>query len=141
MNLKQRVWLPPDGDSRLVRFQEEVARLTGRIEAGGPPPHLSCAPPDRVPDGPLRLASWQREQGVPVLRTTDDRGCPGALHFVFLSDRPWTDFEMGRLPPPPAWVWTRGRIAWLDLDVSDEGTVVLWSWTEFSGWRSDHSRE
>ena len=133
------VWLPPDGDSRLVRFQEAVALATGRSEAGVLPPHLPCGA-SRVPSGPLTLGSWAWEAGLPHLEAWDTWGLVGCFRFVLPGGPPWLDPDRERLPAPPSLVWNRGRLAVLRVHRSEDG-VVLWSWESVSGWKSDRPKE
>jgi len=136
MNRRFRVWVPPDGDSRLVRFQAIVAECTGRIELVALPPHLSCEAPGRVPSGPLRLGTWTWVQGVPAIETFDALGSPGSLYLGLPPGRPWTQAEASALPPVPPLAWTRGRLAVLNLEWTGD-RFALWSWEEPCGWRSD----
>lgn len=135
-----RVWLPPDGDARLVRFQADVALATGHPEAEILPPYLPCESPAWRPSGPLRLGTWGLTAGVPVLEVWDSSGPVGALRFVLDGEPPWSAGELEQLPSPPSWTWTRGRLATLTIERSPDG-VILWSWAQISGWKSNQPKE
>jgi hypothetical protein len=138
MNLRQRVWLPPDGDSRLVRFQETLARACGVDPATLVPPYLALLGSEG-PWGPVRAGAWDRSpQEEPVLGATDDRGPVGFFRFDL---PPGQEIPTTSLPPPPAWIWTRGRTATLVLETPQgDRRFILWSWESLAGWRADRPR-
>lgn len=116
-----RVWLPPDGDHRLLRLQDAVAEVLGS-QGAALPPYL---PLGRVPLGRLLLEDWVRlpELGLAV---RDEEGPLGALRFGL----PWVDEG---LPAVPSWSWVKGRL--VDLVIEGESPVV-WTWKNPAGWRA-----
>ena len=65
----------------------------------------------------------------------------GVFHFV-LPSPPWTDQDLGDLPQPPSWQWSRGRLAELNLTwPHGDASFVLWSWRSLTGWKSDPPKE
>lgn len=133
MNLRFWVWLPPDGDVRLVRFQQSVANALGHGGLALVPPYLRLDVPGRFPVGPVRVGSWVID-GDPVLEALDDEGSLGRFRFNLpVPKEPSAILE--RCPPAPGWSWTRGRTAWLVLDGCEDGSFALWSWESLSGWK------
>jgi len=128
MNLRH-VWLPPDGDPRLVRLQEDAAAALGLPGQAAVPPHLVLEP-GQVPPGPLTLGTWEPRDGELVLPVAGPGGDLGSLRFGL----PWTGTRPEALPPVPAGVWTRGRLGTLEVETVPGG--VLWSWSKLSGWKS-----
>lgn len=138
MNLRRKVWLPPDGDSRLIRFQEALATEFSRLEWAAVPPYVHLE--ERNPHGPVVPGAWVLEAGVPVLEARDEAGLVGVFRFG-LPGSPWSAQEFSRLPPPPSWKWERGRLAVLDLTIPrDDAVFALWSWESLTGWRSDRPK-
>jgi len=138
MNLSHRVWLPPDGDRRLVRFQDDLVRKTGRMELAAVPPFVHLDYPDRIPVGPVEAGSWRLDDGQPILEAHDSRGPVGVFRFGLADGQPWTEDEVASLPPLP-WRWTRGRFAVLEFSQPDPW-FALWSWQWLGGWRSDRPK-
>jgi hypothetical protein len=136
MNLRQRVWLPPDGDNRLVRLQDSLARACGTDPMTLVPPFLALKA-EGVPVGPLRTGDWRWSADGPLgLGAFDSRGPVG----LFVFDLEAVDAEVA-FPLAPGWTWTRGRVATLVLTAPRQGrNYRLWSWEGLSGWKSDHPR-
>ena len=134
MNLIRNVWLPPDGDSRLVRFQESLVHETGRMEWAALPPFLVLSSPDRSPVGHVEVDAWILADGQPLLEARDSEGRLGEFFLGLPFPRPWSESELATLPRPPNLVWIRGRLARLELDWNDDACAV-WSWTSLRGWK------
>jgi len=134
MNLSRRVWLPPDGDRRLVRFQDDLVCKTGRMELAAVPPYVHLDPADRIPVGPVEAGSWRLDAGQPVLDALDSRGLLGVFRFGLAWGPVWADDDLASLPPL-RWRWSRGRFAVLELSQPDPW-FALWSWKWQGGWRS-----
>ena len=137
MNVVRRVWLPPDGDHRLTRFQEELTRTTGQEEWSVVPAHLELATDRAAPVGWVSLGPWTRD-GRPTLEAWDALGLAGVF---------WLGTGLGPLSPVPEGLvgppgkWTRGRVGFLDLTVASDGEVVLWTWRSLRGWKPDPTKE
>ncbi len=86
MNLIRRVWLPPDGDSRLVRFQEELARRANRWEWTAVPPFVHLDNDVEIPVGPVETGSWLLDEGQPVLQALDSGRVDGSFSL-------WSGFD------------------------------------------------
>ena len=136
-----RAWLPPDGDTRLVRFQGELARRANRWELMAVPPFVHLNSDVQSPSGVVEVGSWRLENGQPVLEALDSGASMGVFQFGLPSPLPWTEVDLSFLLPPPPWRWTRGRLAVLELTLphGDSG-FALWSWRSLSGWKSDRPR-
>ncbi len=135
MNLVRRVWLPPDGDNRLVRFQEELARTVGRAWTAVPP-HVVLESGERAPEGWVAPGSWSWDGGQLVLEAWDAGGRVGAFWFG-PPGLPGDEPPRMDLPPPPPWRWTRGRLGFLDVTMpSDDPDFVLWTWRSLRCWKS-----
>lgn len=136
MNLRRRVWLPPDGDVRLIRFQEDLAARIGRPGETSIPPYLQLAP-GRIPRGAVTVEGWGLDGLEPVLGARDADGPVGVVRFGL----PWPTPAPHPLPGPPSWSWSKGRLADLVVETPDGGPgFVLWSWENPCGWRSDQPR-
>ena len=141
MNRRPTVWLPPDGDSRLVRFQAAAAGALGIPGLVSMPPYLELTVPGRVPIGAVFLGGWRWESGTFIMAARDDLGSPGVFRMGLGPGRVWNESDLGKLPLTPGWSWTRGRTAWVTVeDRPGPGAFVLWSWEGLSGWRSDHPK-
>jgi len=141
MNLIRRVWLPPDGDSRLVRFQETLARVAARLELAAVPPFVHLDSSVRDPAGPVEAGPWRLDRDQPVLDALDAEGLIGVFRFGLPSRQGWSEEDLALLPPPPVWKWTRGRLAVMELTLPQgDAWVALWSWKILSGWRSERPR-
>ena len=137
MNCRLRVWVPPHGDSRLVRFQTAAAVALAVPGMTSVPPFLHLDPQDRTPVGKVEVGPWQWAAGEPVLAARDPQGPLGWFCMGLVPGRPWAEGDLATLPAPPVLGWTRGRLAWLNLESDGSGAVILWSWEPVSGWRSD----
>lgn len=142
MNLIRRVWLPPDGDSRLVRFQEELARRANRWEWTAVPPFVHLDNDVEIPVGPVETGSWLLDEGQPVLQALDSGRSMGVFRFGLASTRPLIESDLAGLPAPPSWKWTHGRLGVLELTLpQDDAAFALWTWTSLRGWKSGLSKE
>lgn len=139
MNQKRQVWLPPDGDVRLVRFQQELAEHLGLINGVSLPPHLELPSPTGRPSGEVRLGDWTFYNGEPVLEAWDDKGAVGMVRFSLAQTA--TSPGLVDLPRPPDWRWTRGVIATLEITHTGDPSFILWTWTSRRGWKSPRSME
>lgn len=137
MNIQRSVWLPPDGDPRLVRFQQELSRLVGLPEGAPLPPHLHLSSSMGRPEGVVFLGGWVLSEGEPVVEAWDEEGQIGVVRFSLFRDKPWTTPDLAGLPPPPSWRWTKGVKASLHMSFPDGGnSFILWSWESRRGWKS-----
>lgn len=132
MNLRRKVWLPPDGDSRLLHFQEDCAALAGAWEAAAVPPYLALDL--RGPSGPIRCGAWRFDDD-PGLEASDDLGFLGIFRLALPGSPLFAHPE--RLPPAPPWRWTKGRLGFLVLDQPlGDASFLLWSWESLTGWKA-----
>ena len=135
MNLRRAVWLPPDGDNRLIHFQQDLARLLARPDWEAVPAHLELTHPEVPPDGAVSLGNWVERSGESVLEGRDSHGTVGVFRFgpdgVTLSTE-----ERLLLPVAPAWVWTKGRLATLERVDTGRPGFILWSWQNQRGWKA-----
>lgn len=132
MNLKRSAWLPPDGDSRLVRFQQDLSAWGGWSEQPALPPHLELLVGEGRPAGFVGTGGWVLREGEPVVEGFDSLGTVGVFHFGFPSGQPWV---LETLPPPPALTWTKGTTAVLAAEWPQDPSFVLWSWESRRGWK------
>lgn len=128
MNVR-RVWLPPDGDRRLVRLQEAVGEALGRPGMAAIPPHLVLDVGQTV-TGPLSLGPWALVEGEVALPVREPRGTVGWLRLGLA----WDGTGAEGLPPVPQDAWTRGRLGTLTWEPVPGG--VLWSWSDLAGWKA-----
>lgn len=134
MNQTCSTWLPPDGDVRLVRFQQDVARSVGLPDGLPGPGYLGLL--GRTPTGRLVCGDWTHLEGEPVLEAHDSQGLVGYFHLALGGARPWENADLSALPPAPEWAWNRGVLADLTCEDSD-ASFVLWSWSNRRGWKAD----
>lgn len=137
MNQKRRVWLPPDGDPRLIRFQQEAASRAGVAEGAILPAHLELTVGDGRPAGPVETGGWILHEEEPVLEARDALGRVGFFRFGLPAGARGTAIFPG-LPDPPALCWTRGVTAVLSVEKPrGDDSFVLWSWESRRGWKAD----
>lgn len=132
MNQKRHVWLPPDGDVRLVRFQQELAAGLGLTNGVSLPPYLELRSPAGRPSGEVRLGGWALVDGEPVLEASDDIGTVGPLRFSLGA----VTVGLADLHRPPDWRWTRGLTATLEIVPTGDPAFILWTWANRRGWKS-----
>lgn len=137
MNIKRAVWLPPDGDPRLVRFQQDLARLVGLVDGAPLPPHIERLSVDR-PRGVVFFGPWTVVDHEPTLEAWDEGGQFGLVRFGLLDGRRWAAADLAGLPPPPDWRWTKGVTAHLTVRLPEgDPSFTLWSWAARRGWKGD----
>lgn len=130
MNCCLKVWLPPDGDSRLTVLQSQLA-----LEW-----HLSWA--DSFPI----YAPYERPLGTsPITLSSWFRGEAGGLFGQLVQDgAPWTHLEMGLSVPDnvklgeldfPRFSWRKGRSALLEIEEMKGGGHV-WRLSRITGWKA-----
>ncbi len=141
MNQKRRVWLPPDGDPRLIRFQQEAAARFGLTDGATLPAHLEVSGETGRPSGPVETGGWIVREGEPVLEARDALGVVGVFRFG-LPAGAWRPEDRSALPAPPGLSWVRGMTAVLSVErPHGDDSFVLWTWESRSGWKADPPKE
>lgn len=129
------IWLPPEGDHRLLHFQQDLGRQWKDPAFQVIFPYLSGDPGAEWPPSILEveLKGWKRNSEGLFLETN----VPGWLfRMAFPLAVPETALDPARLPPPPVQGWTRGRLGLLELETSDESwSQVIWKLTRVRPWR------
>lgn len=138
MNLKRRVWLPPDGDPRLVRFQQDASWSLGLFDGVPAPPHLALSVERPRPTGPVESGDWVFTDEGAVLAAFDAVGPIGRFQLGLPPDPRDESTLRSLLPPPPRWRWTCGVTAILELRWPlGDPSFTEWSWASRRGWRAD----
>ena len=141
MNLRVKVWLPPDGDPRLVRLQQAAAESLGCPGRVGVPPYLDLGPGGIRPEGSVETGAWGIDKAELVLEARDSAGPVGLFRFGLAVGGPNPSGQLDRLPAAPCWKWTRGRTGILAVETAaGPGTVILWTWESLSGWKPDRPK-
>lgn len=127
MKKSRWVWLPPQGDVRLLRFQEDVALKVGDTFRAFPP--LLMAPentpfPTKTELVEISLGKWLPREEGPYL----EGPLPGLKFWLgWKAPEDWTVFSV------PPYTWQTGRIAYFTWEPAGNG--LFWSFSSWRPWR------